>query len=134
MGLKQVPVHVASELTPAQARAYRIADNQTASIADWDYKLLPPELNELREMDFDLGMLGFDEEELNRILSGGVEGGLSDPDEVPPPPDTAITQPGDLWVLGRTACSAATAATHQISTVCSTGRRFTWSIPTPLTT
>ena len=40
-GLEQVPVHVATDLTPAQVKAYRIADNQTADIAEWDYELLP---------------------------------------------------------------------------------------------
>jgi ParB-like chromosome segregation protein Spo0J len=41
LGLKQVPVHVAKELTEAQIKAYRIADNQTAQLADWDYE--PPD-------------------------------------------------------------------------------------------
>jgi ParB-like chromosome segregation protein Spo0J len=41
LGLKQVPVHVATDLTPAQARAYRIADNATNEIAGWNYELLP---------------------------------------------------------------------------------------------
>jgi len=100
MGLSEVPVHVAADLTAAQARAYRIADNATAAIAQWDYALLPAELTGLKEMDFDLSLLGFDAEELNRILSGDVNGGNTDPDAVPEPPDKAITQPGDLWLLG----------------------------------
>src|SRR5688500_11919304 len=50
MGLTEVPVHVAAELTPAQAKAYRIADNQTASIAAWDLNLLPVELSGLKDM------------------------------------------------------------------------------------
>jgi ParB-like chromosome segregation protein Spo0J len=100
VGLAKVPVHVAKDLSEAQIKAYRIADNQTASIAEWDYELLPIELSALKEMDFDIGMLGFDPQELSRILSGDVEQGLTDPDEIPAPPDEAITQPGDLWVLG----------------------------------
>ena len=101
LGLAKVPVHVATDLTPAQIKAYRIADNQTASIAEWDYELLPIELSALQEMDYDLGLLGFDQEELTRIMSGDVEQGLTDPDDVPLPPDAATTQPGDLWVLGK---------------------------------
>jgi site-specific DNA-methyltransferase (adenine-specific) len=41
LGLTHVPVHVAAGLTPAQAKAYRLADNQTASIATWDDDKLP---------------------------------------------------------------------------------------------
>ena len=47
LGLKQVPVHVATDLTPAQVKAYRIADNQTATLAEWNYDLLPVELKDL---------------------------------------------------------------------------------------
>src|SRR5205809_639727 len=50
LGLKHAPVHVARDLTPAQARAYRVADNQTASIAEWDKDLLPLELAGLEAM------------------------------------------------------------------------------------
>jgi DNA modification methylase len=100
LGLAKVPVHVATDLTPAQVKAYRIADNQTATIADWNVELLPIELAGLQEMNFDLGLLGFDEEELTRLMSGDVEQGLTDPDDVPLPPDAATTRPGDLWVLG----------------------------------
>ena len=46
LGLEQVPVHVAQDLTPEQIKAYRIADNQTASLADWNYDLLPIELGD----------------------------------------------------------------------------------------
>ena len=91
---------VAKDLTPAQIKAYRIADNQTASLATWDYELLPIELAELKGMDFDLGLLGFDQDELAKLLDPGIKDGLTDPDEVPEPPDEAITKPGDLWILG----------------------------------
>jgi len=100
LGLAKVPVHIATDLTEAQVKAYRIADNQTATIADWDYALLPIELAGLQEMSYDLGLLGFDQEELARMMSGDVTQGQTDPDEVPEPPDDAITQRGDIWVLG----------------------------------
>jgi DNA modification methylase len=100
LGLAKVPVHVATDLTPAQVKAYRIADNATNEIAEWNYELLPIELSALQEMNFDIGTLGFDEEELSRIMSGDVQEGLTDPDDVPAPPDAATTQPGDIWVLG----------------------------------
>ena len=100
LGLEKVPVHVAKDLTPEQIKAYRIADNQTASLADWNYDLLPIELGELQAANYDLGLLGFDQDELAKLLGGELQEGLTDPDEVPLPPDEPITQPGDLWILG----------------------------------
>lgn len=103
LGLAKVPVHVATDLTPEQIKAYRIADNQTATLAEWDMELLPLELSDLQAMNFELGLLGFAEDELNRILSAGdaTGEGLTDEDDVPEPPDDPITQPGDVWVLGK---------------------------------
>src|SRR5215469_6173489 len=46
--LPQVPVHVATDLTPAQIKAYRVADNKSAELADWDHDLLVDELVALR--------------------------------------------------------------------------------------
>jgi len=102
LGLAKVPVHVATDLTPEQVKAYRIADNRTGDIATWDFEILPIELNELRESGFDLDVLAFDEEELGQLLTqgAGVKEGLIDPDDVPDPPDEAVTQRGDIWVLG----------------------------------
>ena len=100
LGLAKAPVHVAKDLTPAQIKAYRIADNKTAELSDWNYDLLPIELGELQGMNYDLGLLGFDQDELAKLLDPGLRDGLCDPDEVPAPPDEAITQPGDLWLLG----------------------------------
>src|SRR6267378_4609627 len=68
LGLEKVPVHVAVGLTPAQIKAYRLADNQTASLAQWNYDLLPLELAELQTMNFDLNLTGFTAEDLLRLL------------------------------------------------------------------
>ena len=100
LGLEKVPVHVAKDLTPAQIKAYRIADNQTNTLAEWDKELLPLELHDLEALDFDLSLLGFGEDDMNKWLGGEVQEGLCDPDDVPEPPDAATTQPGDLWILG----------------------------------
>ena len=100
LGLAKVPVHVATDLSPEQVQAYRIADNKTAELASWDNDLLAPELEALADLDFDLGGLGFSPEDLAGILPQDPLAGLTDPDEVPEPPDAASTQPGDLWVLG----------------------------------
>lgn len=102
MGMAEVPVHVAVGLSPEKAKAYRLADNRVAEIAEWDYDLLPIELTELRGMDIDLDLLGFSSEELEKMLGAGISGnpGLTDPDAVPEPPDDPVTQRGDIWVLG----------------------------------
>src|SRR5258708_26541229 len=101
LGLTEVPVHVAAGLSPAQAKPYRIADNQTATMSQWDDDKLPLELMGLQEMGFDLNMTGFSADELLRLLGSETNEGQGDPDAIPEPPDEAITQPGDLWVLGK---------------------------------
>jgi ParB-like chromosome segregation protein Spo0J len=68
LGLKTVPVHVAADLTPQQARAYRLADNRSAENAEWDVDLLPIELGELRDGGTDLKLLGFSDKELAEYL------------------------------------------------------------------
>jgi hypothetical protein len=100
LGLEEVPVHVATGLTEAQIKAYRIADNQTASIAEWDLDLLPFELSELSDLDFNLDLLGFGADQLAKIVHSDPREGECDPDDVPAPLDDPVTQPGDLWILG----------------------------------
>jgi DNA modification methylase len=100
LGLTEVPVHVATGLTPAQVKAYRIADNQTADLADWDQDRLIHELTDLQNLDFDLDVVGFSPQELQGLLDTDLTQGLADPDHVPEPPDQPVTQPGDLWLLG----------------------------------
>src|SRR6266852_2187690 len=72
LGLTEVPVHVAVGLSPAQAKAYRIADNQTATMSQWDDDRLPLELMQLQEMGFDLDLTGFSGDELLRLSAGLV--------------------------------------------------------------
>ena len=100
LGLPEVPVHVATGLTPAQVKAYRIADNKTGEIADWDDELLVREIVQLQEMDFDLNLVGFSPQELQDLFHTEVEAGLTDPDEIPQPLGEAETRPGDVWQLG----------------------------------
>jgi DNA modification methylase len=101
LGLEKVPVHVAVGLTPAQAKAYRLADNQTATMSAWDDDKLPLELMALQEAGFDLDLTGFSAEELQRLLQADSTEGLIDPDAVPEPPDEPTTKLGDLWILGK---------------------------------
>jgi DNA modification methylase len=101
LGLSEVPVHVATGLTLAQIKAYRIADNQTAALSTWDHDKLAAELLDLQKLEFDLDLTGFSAEDLARLVESENCGGLTDPDTIPEPPAQAKTQPGDLWVLGK---------------------------------
>jgi DNA modification methylase len=99
--LPDVPVIVLDHLTPTQRRALVIADNRLALSASWDEEMLNRELSELREADFDLNILGFEDDELATLLAGDDDAaGLTDEDESPALPQTPVTLPGDLWVLG----------------------------------
>jgi DNA modification methylase len=100
LGLAKVPVHVATDLTPEQVKAYRIADNKTGELAEWNMDLLPIEIADLQAADWDMGQFGFTAEELSKLLEGDLQEGLTDPDDVPAPPDEAITRRGDLIILG----------------------------------
>jgi DNA modification methylase len=100
LGLTEVPVHIARDLTPDQVRAYRLADNKLSELAEWNMELLPIELGQLQSADFDLGLIGFDQDELAKIMGTEEKEGKCDRDDVPESPTEPITQLGDLWILG----------------------------------
>ena len=100
LGLAEVPVHVAAGLSPAQAKAYRLADNKTAQLAVWNEDLLIQELQELERLEIDLEHTGFSATELAQLLAADPADGNTDPDDIPAPPDDPVTQSGDLWLLG----------------------------------
>jgi DNA modification methylase len=99
--MSEVPVIVLEHLSEAQRRALVIADNRLALNAGWDEEMLALELGALREEDFSLDILGFDDEELARLLAAeDATAGLTDEDSVPEVPETPVSQPADLWNLG----------------------------------
>src|SRR5262245_56982568 len=100
LGLDTVPIIRASHLTPAQVQAYRLADNRLAELSGWDEEMLAAELAALRQEDVDLGVLGFDEVEIDRRLADtGEEVGAVD--QAPEPPTDPVTRRGDLWFCGQ---------------------------------
>ncbi len=105
LGLTQIPVIVASDLTPEKAKAYRIADNKTGEIAEWDYEQLINELEELKLSDYDLELTGFDMKEFEDMMEEyhpqEVEDDDFDIDEALEEITEPITQKGDIWLLGR---------------------------------
>ena len=68
LGMKEVPVIQLSGMTDTQKKAYIIADNKLALNAGWDEELLKLEIDELRELDFDIGLIGFDAGELSEMM------------------------------------------------------------------
>jgi len=100
LGLAKVPCIRLAHLTDTQKRAYIIADNKLALNAGWDEEMLALELGELKDEDFDLSLIGFDEAELGDLMAETTEG-ETDPDEVPEPPVDPVTVPGDVWVMGK---------------------------------
>jgi DNA modification methylase len=101
---------VAVGWSEAKKRAYVIADNQLALNAGWNEELLAAELTDLRELAFDLDLIGFDENDLSRLLSSGEA--IDGQDEVSVAPEQPVSQPGDLWLMGshRLVCGDATDA------------------------
>lgn len=102
MGLKEVPVVRLPHLTEIQRRALVIADNKIALNAGWDEEMLALEMKELEDMDFNLDILGFSEDELKELEAFGEpeQEGKTEDDDVPEVPEEAVTKPGDIWVLG----------------------------------
>ena len=98
--LESVPTITLEGLTEAQRKAYVIADNKLTENSEWDYDLLTVEVERLKELDFDLDLTGFDDDELEVLLKPTVVEGLTDEDEVSEPPENPITKLGDIWILG----------------------------------
>jgi DNA modification methylase len=112
LGLREAPVHVAANLTPAQVRAYRLLDNRSHEETSWDEDLLGLELLDLKGMGVDLDLTGFNMDEIDNFLANAEGGtvGLTDDDAAPELSETAITVPGDSWTVGdhRVLCADAT--------------------------
>jgi hypothetical protein len=104
IGLDDVPVIVLDHLSDAQRRAYILADNQLALGSEWDSEVLATELERLSEDEFDLDLIGFSDDELADLLDyhddDSTSDGLTDPDAIPEEPETPITKPGDIWLMG----------------------------------
>lgn len=111
LGLDEVPVIELAHLTPAQKRAYVIADNRLALDAGWDEEMLAAELAELTDSGYDLALTGFDVAEIAQLLAD-LDGEQGDAHEEPDdagadadaddiePPKIVTSRPGDVWLLG----------------------------------
>lgn len=100
LGLAEVPVVLADDLSEAQIKAFRLLANRSVSWAEWDEELLALELSELAALDFDLGLTGFDPQEITSLTLDRTAVGNTDPDEAPGIPKHPLSKSGDLWVMG----------------------------------
>jgi len=108
LGITELPVILCDEWTPAQVKAFRLLVNRSVTWADWDEELLALELQEIQALDFNLDLTGFDVPEIEELLALPA----SDEEALAPPPlpEVAVSQVGDLWLLGqhRVLCGDAT--------------------------
>lgn len=95
LGLKTVPCICADSLTPAQVKAYRLADNKVSELASWDMSLLESELAQLDDLQFDMTPFGF--EEISDDESSEESDVLPEMESDSEP----VSRLGDVWQLGR---------------------------------
>jgi DNA modification methylase len=130
LGMAEVPVRRLAHLNKDEVRAYILADNRIAENAGWDKELLALEFEALIDLDFDIEVLGFSAAEIDLTIDGfGSGAGDRSSDAAGPDPvldqiepvasGPAITQPGDLWLLGphRLLCGDARSA-GDVARVC----------------
>jgi hypothetical protein len=100
LGMTEVPVIILTHLNANQKRAFMLADNRLALNAGWDEQMLQLELQALTQAGCNLEVTGFDYGELKRLLADLRQQALTDPDAAPCLDEEAVTEPGDLWMLG----------------------------------
>jgi len=103
LGMDKVPCIRLAHLTEAQRRAYVIADNKLALNSGWDDQMLALEFKDLQDMGFDLELTGFGLGDIDELLAelDATPEGATDADETPAVQADAVSQPGDVWLLGK---------------------------------
>ena len=131
--MTEVPVIVLDHLSATQRRALVLADNRLALNAGWDEEMLRVELESLKEDEFDLDLVGFSDAELEGLLADPdqTHEGLTDEDSAPEPLASAVTVPGDLWLLGdhRLLCGDATVLADVERVLAGGMADLTWTDP-----
>lgn len=100
LGIDEVPCIILDDLSEAQKKAYIIADNKLALNSGWDDAMLRIELERLKELDFDIDIVGFSAAELAQLLEPEQVDGLTDEDACPELPVVPVSVLGDVWTLG----------------------------------
>ena len=112
LGIREIPVILCDEWTPAQVKAFRLLVTRSVTWAEWDEDLLAVEFGELKGLDFNLALTGFAPGEVQTCIAQleWKTAARTEEDAVPPVPPLPVTRPGDLWVLGRHRVSCADAS------------------------
>lgn len=113
LGMTEVPVMPADDMTPEQVRAFRLMVNRSATWATWDEDLLLAEIKALMDANYDVSFTGFDQHELDKLLMA-VAATEKDPDAIPDMPEDPVVRESELWLLGshRLLCGDATNSVH----------------------
>src|SRR5206468_9124312 len=98
LSIAEVPVILCDDWTDGQVKAFRLLVNRSVNWADWDSELLSLELLDLKGLDFDLSLTGFDVREIDELLLGDEPDAQED--VVPDLPENPATKAGDLWLCG----------------------------------
>ena len=133
LGWKTMPCIIATDLTPEQEQALRIADNKIAEIAEWDDDKLKVELAALQEAGFDLSLLAFGDDELEDLLRDDTgTHGETEPDAVPETPEVPVSTPGEVYRLGRhiLVCGDSTQP-EDVAKACGEGEADLWLTDPP---
>lgn len=105
-GIKEAPVDYQNYTNDAEEYADLVADNRIAELAETDNRLLADIFAEIDTGEIPMELTGYTEDEVESLvtaLSEALHNDLHEPDDIPEPPepDQAVTQKGDLWILGR---------------------------------
>ena len=101
LGLTEVPVVLADDMTDLQIKAFRLSVNKMAELAEWDDELLAIEFAELADAGFDNLLTGFTQDEIDALTPEQIPEGLTDEDAVPEVQAEPVSKLGDVWVLGK---------------------------------
>lgn len=102
LGLPELPVILCDEWTKAQVKAFRLMVNRSVTWASWDVELLAVEMLDLKGLDFNLALTGFETKEIDGFMQSLSD--TSKEDEIPPTPVNPTTRPGDVWLMGECVC------------------------------
>jgi hypothetical protein len=140
LGITELPTIRLEHLTETQARAFMVADNRLSENSVWDDQLLAEQFKFLSEaeLDFSLDVTGFEVGEIDLLIEGCVPSieGKSDPADALPSLENAVqvSQPGDLWILGRHRIYCGNSLDGQSYSLLMEGRRAHAVFTDPLTT
>ena len=101
LGIEKVPVLYATDLTPEQVQAYRLADNKTGEFAEWDFDLLAGELEQLQEFKFDMQEFGFEKAQEQEIIEDEFDADAKKWERTLEEITEVQTQAGYIWLMGK---------------------------------